>query len=110
MSLLIVTAAASPLFGDFLMVVSVTSADGEPVKGLKVANFKIYEIASLNHAFANQRQVSKVTESPGGFYIVSLKKNKVQPTLPEGHYVLGVIVTSGKNNKGQTVATGDMVI
>jgi hypothetical protein len=109
MSLLIVTAAASPLFGDFLVVVSVTDADGKPVKGLKVANFKIYMMASLNHAFANNRPVSKVTESPDGFYIVQLKPNKVQPTLPNGHYVLGVIVTSGKTNNGQTVTTGDML-
>ena len=109
MSLLIVTAAASPLFGDFLVVVSVTAADGVPVKGLKVANFKIYEMASLNHAFANNRPVSKVAEAPDGFYIVQLKPNKVQPTLPAGHYVLGVIVAQGKSNKGQTVTTGDMV-
>jgi hypothetical protein len=109
MSLLIVTAAASPLFGDFLVVVSVTSADGEPVKGLKVSNFKIYLIASHNHAAANNRPVKSVTESPDGFYVVQLKKNDVQPTLPNGHYVLGVIVTSGKSNKGQTVATGDML-
>jgi hypothetical protein len=109
MSLLIVTAAASPLFGDFLMVVSVTNADGTPKKGLKVSNFKIYEMASLNHAAANNRPVSKVTEAPDGFYIVQLKKNNVQPVLPNGHYVLGVIVTSGKSDKGQTVATGDML-
>jgi hypothetical protein len=109
MSLLIVTAEASPLFGDFLVVVSVSSADGKPVKGLKITNFKISMIASLNHAFASNRPVSKLTEAPDGFYVVQLKKNEVQPTLPKGHYVLGVIVTYGKSNNGQTVATGDML-
>ena len=108
MSLLIVTAAGSPLFSDFLLVVSVTSADGDPAIGLKASSFKVYVLASLNHASVNPRPVSKVTEGPNGFYTIQLKKNTVQPTLPQGHYVLGVIVTSGKN-KGQTVTTGDIV-
>ena len=107
MSLLIVTAAGSPLFGDFLLIVSVTSADGEPSTGLKASNFKVHQLASLNHASVNPRPVSKVTEGPNGFYTIQLKKNDVQPTLPSGHYVLGVTVTAGKN-KGQTVTTGDI--
>ena len=107
MSLLIVSAAGSPLFGDFLMIVSVTSADGEPVTGLKTSNFKVHLLASLNHASVNPRPVSKVSEGPNGFYTVQLKKNDVQPTLPAGHYVFAVSVTSGKN-KGQTVAVGDI--
>jgi hypothetical protein len=111
MSLLIVTAAASPLFSDFLVVVSVSSStDGAPVKGLKASNFKIYLIASLNHAAAKNRPVGSVKESPDGFYVVQLKRDKVQPDLPEGHYVLGVIVTAGRTGKGQTVATGDIIV
>ena len=107
MSLLVVTAAASPLFGDFLMIVSVTSAAGEPVKGLKISNFKVHMLASLNHASVKPRPVKTASEGPNGFYTLQLKKNDVQPTFPTGHYVFGVAVTSGKD-KGQTVATGDL--
>ena len=108
MALLIVSAAASPLFKDFLMIVSVTSAEGEPATGLKVSNFKIHLLASLNHASVNPRPVSKVSEGPAGFYTVQLKKDEINSNLTQGHYVFAVAVTSGKTNKGQTVATGDM--
>lgn len=110
MSRLVVTAEASPLFDDFLMVVSVSSADdGLPTKGLKKANFTIAQLASLNHASANVRTVKSVKEGPPGFYIVQLQppENK----LFAGHYVLGVIVTAGPRDApsfGQTVASGDI--
>ncbi|HEY9046075.1 MAG TPA: hypothetical protein VIN08_09270 [Ohtaekwangia sp.] len=108
MSLLLVTAAGSPLFDDFLVVVSVTSFDGAPAVGLKPSNFKVYMLASLNHASVDQRTISKATEGPGGFYTLQLKKRVSQPKLPAGHYVLGVTVTSGKTDKGQTTATGNI--
>jgi len=88
MPLLIVSAAASPLFGDFLIEVSVTDADGGPVFRLKPANFLVAHLASFNHAGANPRPVKSATEGPDGFYILQLKtKNKVQSQLPAGHYV-----------------------
>ena|SRR5215510_5000619 len=110
MARLIVTAAASPLFGDFLMLVSVSSADGQPIGGLGVASFKVGHLASLNHASPNNRPVAKASEGPAGFYTLQLLKDSVQPTLPTGHYVLSVSVTANKNaDHGQTVAVGDMV-
>ena len=112
MGRLIVTAAASPLFNNFLMVVSVSdAADGKPVTGLKPPSFKVAQLASLNHAAALEREVDKVTEGPDGFYIVTLKPWAPQPTLPAGHYVLGVAVSAGPRTaprNGQTVAWGDI--
>ena len=110
MNRLIVTAAASPLFGDFLMLVSVSSTDGQPVAGLGAGNFKIAHLASLNHASPNNRPVANASEGPAGFYTVQLTKNTVQPTLPNGHYVFAVAVNASHNtDHGQTIATGDMV-
>ena len=107
MARLIVSAKASPLFGDFLMVVSVTSNAGVPTEGLKPANFNIAHLASLNHAAANPRAVDKATEGPAGFYILQLKPNTAQPKLPPGNYVFAVAVTA-KTDHGQVVATGDL--
>jgi hypothetical protein len=107
MARLIVTAAASPLFGDFLMVVSVSAdADGQPTTGLKPPNFKIADMASLNHAVGTPRVITDAVEGPPGFYIVSLKPSP--PVLP-GHYVFGVAVTA-KVGHGQTVAVGDLPV
>lgn len=116
MAQLIVSASASPLFGNFLMVVSVSDTEGLPTKGLKAAAFQIHHMASLNHAGAFQRAVDKVTEAPEGFYIVTLKPAEAQPTLPPGHYVFAVAVRQSRRrggesvlaNQGQTVATGDL--
>lgn len=116
MSLLIVSAAASPLFKNFLFVVSVSDADGTPVTGLKAASFKIHHMASLNHAGENQRTVDKVTEAPDGFYIVTLKPSAAQPNLPPGHYVFAVRVARTRKRgepadvagTGQVVAWGDL--
>lgn len=107
MARLIVSAEGSPLFGNFLMIVSVTSAAGVPTKGLKPDNFNVAHLASLNHAGANPRVVTKVTEDPAGFYILELKPNPAQPTLPPGHYVFAVAVAT-KADHGQTVAAGDI--
>ncbi|TAI47314.1 hypothetical protein [Flagellimonas allohymeniacidonis] len=136
MSKLVVSAEASPLFGNFLMVVSVSDEEtGKPVKNLTKTNFGIYHMASLNHANKHQREIKKVTEGPSGFYIIQLKKWEYQPDLPPGHYVFAVkavvhklipkiteqgsaTATKLKNKKsgfkakavkwGQTVATGDL--
>ncbi len=112
MARLIVTAAGSPLFGNFLMVVSVSAeADGQPTTGLKPQNFKIAQLASLNHASVNVREVDKVSEGPEGFYTIQLKPWEPQPTLPPGHYVFAVAVTAGTKRaaqRGQTVAVGDL--
>ena len=107
MTRLIVSAEASPLFGNFLMIVSVTSDTGVPTKGLKPDNFEVVHLASLNHAGANQRVVTKATESPAGFYILELKPNTAQPTLPPGHYVFGVAVAAN-TGLGQTLASGNI--
>ena len=107
MARLIVSAEGSPLFGNFLMILSVTSAAGVPTQGLKPDNFNVAHLASLNHAGANPRVVTKVTENPDGFYILELKPNPAQPTLSPGHYVFGVAVIA-KTDHGQTVAVGDI--
>ena len=117
MARLIVTAAASPLFGNFLMLVSVSlDADGKPVQNLKPKNFEVYHLASLNHAFPTQRDVSEAKEGPDGFYTLTLKPKEYQPELPPGHYVFAVSVTTfterGKSqsekDNGQTIAEGDL--
>ena len=112
MARLIVTAEGSPLFGNFLMLVSVSAdADGTPTTGLKPSNFKIAHLASLNHASVLLREIAKVSEGPDGFYTIQLKPWKPQPTLPPGHYVFAVAVTAGTRrapHRGQTVAVGDL--
>ncbi|MBV8860049.1 MAG: hypothetical protein JOZ02_24170 [Acidobacteria bacterium] len=106
MARLIVSAKGSPLFGNFLMSVSVSSNEGVPTTGLKPANFQVAQLASLNHASAEARVVSKATESPAGFYILELQHGS-QPALPAGSYVFAVAVTHGSDH-GQTVADGDI--
>jgi len=120
MSRLVVTAEASPLFGNFLMVVSVsTDADGKPVTALKPKNFIVYHLASLNHAYPTDRDVTEAKEGPDGFYTLTMKPKDYQPDLPPGHYVFAVAVrTFAKIVKkgsppapvdyGQTVASGDL--
>jgi len=112
MARLIVTATASPLFGNFLMLVSVSAdADGQPTTGLKASNFKIAHLASLNHASVLAREIDKVSEGPAGFYTIQLKPWEPQPTLPPGHYVFAVAVAQEARaavGHGQTVAVGDL--
>lgn len=126
MKRLIVSAAASPLFGNFLMVVSVSQEeDGKPVTKLKASDFTIHQLASKNHASTNKRTVDKAKEGPAGCYTVILKPKKVQPDLPPGHYVFSVAVKkhypvigqigdrpkkSTKFDAGQTIATGDLPV
>jgi hypothetical protein len=119
---LIVTAAASPLFGNFLMLVSVSGeADGKAKAGLKPANFRVHHLASLNHAYPTERDVTKASEGPAGFYTLTLKPKEYQPDLPPGHYVFAVAVTAGAGKPkgrgrtspqptdfGQTIAEGDL--
>jgi hypothetical protein len=120
---LIVTAAASPIFGNFLMLVSVSAeTDGKATTGLKPANFKVHHLASLNHAHPNQRDVTKASEGPAGFYTLTLQPKDYQPDLPPGHYVFAVAVTAGAGKPttgrgkkpaaptdfGQTIAEGDL--
>ena len=114
MALLIVSAATSPLFGDFLIEVSVTDDQGNPVSGLAPKNFEVAHLASLNHAGATPRSIAKADEGPPGFYIVQLKPNKVQPQLPLGDYVFAVgvkrtVKKGSPPDSGQTVAVGTMV-
>jgi hypothetical protein len=122
MSRLIVTAEASPLFGNFLMLVSVSAeSDGTPLQALKPKNFTIYHLASLNHAFPTERDVTEAKEGPNGFYTLTLKPKEYQPDLPPGHYVFAVAVktfsqgkTKGRGGSsvpkdhGQTIAVGDL--
>jgi hypothetical protein len=116
MGLLVVSAAASPIFRNFLFAVSVIDTDGKPVAGLKAASFKVHHLASLNHAGANPRTVDKVTEAPEGCYIVTLKPSTTQPNLPPGHYVFAVRVIRTRKRgepadmaaQGQVIAWGDL--
>ena len=113
MALAIVSATASPLFGDFLILVSVTDANGAPVSSLKPAAFKVALLASLNHASPQDRPVNEAKEGPSGFYTLILAPNDVQPNLFKGHYVLAVAVSFKRKTteyQGQTVAVGDMVL
>lgn len=117
---LIVTAAASPLFGNFLMLVSVSGeSDGTPVTALKPKNFSVYHLASLNHAYPTERDVTEAKEGPAGFYTLLLKPKEYQPELPPGHYVFAVAVQTFSERKpkgaaavpkdhGQTIAVGDL--
>jgi len=117
---LIVTAEASPLFGNFLMCVSVSGeSDGAPVAALKPKNFAVYHLASLNHAFPTERDVTEAKEGPAGFYTLILKPKEYQPELPPGHYVFAVAVKTFSEKRpksgpapvkdqGQTIAVGDL--
>jgi hypothetical protein len=114
MALFIVSAAASPLFGDFIFEVSVSDVDGKPVSGLGPKNFEVAHLASLNHAGASPRSIAKADEGPDGFYIVQPKPSKTQPQLPAGKYVFAVAVRrlakrGNPQDNGQTVAVGTMV-
>ena len=114
MALLIVSAAASPLFGDFLIEVSVTDGQGAPVSGLAPKSFEVAFLASLNHAGAYSRSIAKADEGPAGFYIVQLKPDKIQSQVPAGNYVFAVAVKrtvkkGQPQDNGQTVAVGTMV-
>src|SRR5262249_34539152 len=121
MSTLIVTAAASPLFENFLMLVSVSAeSDGKTVQGLKSKNFKIHHLASLNHAYPTERDVTETKKGPNGFYTLTLKPKEYQPQLPPGHYVFAVAVEPGSEPRrkgvgpsmprdhGQTIAVGNL--
>jgi hypothetical protein len=117
---LIVTAEASPLFGNFLMLVSVsTESDGAPVAKLAAKNFRVHHLASLNHAFPNERDVTAAKEGPAGFYTLTLAPKEYQPELPPGHYVFAVAVQTFSEKRpksgpatpkdqGQTIAVGDL--
>ena len=117
---LIVTAAASPIFGNFLMLVSVSAeTDGAPVAKLAPKNFSVHHLASLNHAFPTERDVTEAKEGPAGFYTLTLKPKEYQPELPPGHYVFAVAVKtypptrpkggpSAPKDQGQTIAVGDL--
>lgn len=117
---LIVTAAASPLFGNFLMLVSVSAeADGAPVGKLTPKNFSVHHLASLNHAYPTERDVTEAKEGPAGFYTLLLKPKEYQPELPPGHYVFAVAVKTffdkrpkggpaTPKDQGQTIAVGDL--
>lgn len=70
MARLIVTAEASPLFGDFLMVVSVSNEDGTPREGFGKGSFEIRHLPSFNHAHAGpKRTIQQIKEAPAGFYV-----------------------------------------
>ena len=117
---LIVTAEGSPLFGNFLMLVSVSAeADGAPVQNLGPKNFRVHHLASLNHAFPNERNVTQAKEGPSGFYTLTLEPKEYQPELPPGHYVFAVAVRTffdkrpkggpgTPKDQGQTIAVGDL--
>src|SRR5262249_31706438 len=113
--------AASPIFGNFLMLVSVSAeSDGKPVQGLKPNNFKIHHLASLNHAYPTERDVTEAKEGPNGFYTLTLKPKEYQPQLPPGDYVFAVAVETGSEARGkgggpsmpkdhgQTIAVGNL--
>lgn len=109
----VVTAAGSPLFSNFLMLVSVTTHDGQPVTGLKPANFQVHHLASLNHASVNDRNVTEAKEGPAGFYTLKLQPESFQPDLPPGRYVFAVGVSrtlhpNGKPQSGQAIALGEI--
>ncbi|MBT8255105.1 MAG: hypothetical protein KJO23_01065 [Bacteroidia bacterium] len=123
MKRLIVTAHASPIFGNFLMLVSVSTEDeGKPVTKLTKSSFEIHRLASLNHASAHKRVIDKVKEGPAGCYIVTLKPWEYQPDLPPGHYTFSVGVKKSipvigqvgqrpkpaKYHMGQTIAWGEL--
>lgn len=113
MARLDVEAAGSPLFKNFLFVVSVSDGEGQPVTDLGKGHFEIHHQASLNHASDKKRVVSKATEGPAGFYRVQLEDDKVQPDLPPGRYVFAVMVKkpdrpAGTTHRGQTLAVAKL--
>jgi hypothetical protein len=117
MALLIVSAIAAELFADFLMLVSVTTADGVPVKKLTPVHFKVNELADINHSAVTARSVTKVREGPDGFYMLMLAEREPILTVPNRPFrvifavsVTGLARVGGTGDHGQTVALGDLTM
>jgi hypothetical protein len=84
------------------IVASVTDANGVPVTGLAIANFKVNPlIVGPGGALVNIVQVY-----PGifpGYYHINVVPINIQ-TWKAGVYIFAVVVQSGSNH-GQTIAT-----
>jgi hypothetical protein len=96
---LTITAEGSPLFRNFLAVVSVTLPNGAPCTGLRVSHFTFHRLASRNHASCVALVIREIQECPTGAYTVQFEPDPVQPDRPPGHYVLHVAVRRVKRGE-----------
>jgi hypothetical protein len=107
----VITAATAEMASNFAILVSISDAeDGSPVAGLKSKNFEVHHLWSGTGYHNVERKVSKVDESPNGFYTLWLEKLKAQPKLFSGHYIFGVIAKKPRPTAGQVgqPATGNV--
>jgi hypothetical protein len=111
----VVNAVASQHVGDFLIVVSVASADDfHPRSGLRRENFRVTQLATRDDDTVVERPVAAVAEGPDGVYRLRLASIEGLPQQQPGRYVLVVAVSApphggGADYHGQTLAVGDLV-
>ena len=114
MSRFVLSAVATQRDDDFLVVVSVISADDfHPRRGLRPENFRVAQLPALADDTVVDRPVAAATEGPPGVYRLRLAPSESPPHQP-GRYVLVVQVSApphggGADYHGQTLTAGDLL-
>jgi hypothetical protein len=115
MSRLVLSAVATPRGDDFLVVVSVVTADDfHPRRGPGPENFKVAQLTTRDDDTMMDRPVAAVSEGPHGVYRLRLiPSGGLIPQRP-GRSVLVVEVSApphggGADYHGQTLTVGDLV-
>ena len=114
MSRFVLSAVATQRDDDFLVVVSVISADDfHPRRGLRPENFRVSQLTTDSDDTFADRPVVAATEGPHGVYRLRLAPSESLPRQRSGRYVLVVEVTApphggGAEYHGQTLTVGDL--
>jgi hypothetical protein len=115
MSRFVLSAVTTQRGDDFLVVVSVVSADDfHPRRGLRPENFRVTQLATLDDDTVVDRPVAAVSEGPHGVYRLRLAPSESRPPPRRGRSVLVVEVSApphggGADYHGQTLTVGDLV-
>ena len=113
MSRFVLSAVATQRGDDFLIVVSVVSADDfHPRRGLRPENFRVTQMANPDDDTAVDRPIAAVTEGPHGVYRLRLTPSENVSQHQPGRYVLVVEVSApphggGADYHGQTLTSGE---
>ena len=112
MSRFVLSAVATQRGDDFLIVVSVVSADDfHPRRGLRPENFRVTQMANPDDDTAVDRPIAAVTEGPHGVYRLHLVPGKGWRRQRSGHSIFVVAVSApphggGADYHGQTLTIG----
>jgi hypothetical protein len=115
MSRFVLSAVTTQRGDDFLIVVSVISADDfHPRRGLRPENFRVTQLTTLDDDTVVDRPVVGVSEGPHGVYRLRLAPGENLPQQRSGRDVLVVEVSApphggGADYHGQTLTVGDLV-